>query len=116
MSTIHPQLPAFQADQTQLALSQSLRKLSAQAQPAVQDASDSGASDVESAPDADSGDTVAVSLQIAQQNQFSALADPAQAAAANQSAIAGLFSDPSSALGAQSGLDAETVRRLVAEA
>jgi hypothetical protein len=114
MSTINPQLPAFQAAQAQMALGQSLRNLSAQAQSAaVQDPGDGGLESADSFSTADSGDASALSRQIAQQNQASALADPAEAAAANQSAIANLFASPGSALGAQSNLDAEIVRQLV---
>jgi hypothetical protein len=108
MSTIPSQVPPFQSVQSQQGLAQSLRDLSARARPAVQDPDNDGS--VASGAPADAADAV---QEVARQNRQAALNGPAEAAAANKAAVAGIASGPASALRAQSGLNAEVVRRLV---
>jgi hypothetical protein len=112
MSTIHSNLSPFQTAPDLQALSQALRGISAQAQPTVQNPIPDGPDEADTGSDAASADTADATLQVARQNQFSALRDPVEAAAANQSAVAAIFGASSSALGAQSNQDPEVVRQL----
>jgi hypothetical protein len=104
MTSIHSNLPLHDAAQIQPSLSRSLRSLSERARPAVQQP-DGDAEPAPEAPDARAA--------IVLQNQFSALADPAEAAAANRSAAASIASAPAGALSAQSLLDPSDVAQLV---
>ncbi len=101
-------------------LLQSILSLSAQTQPATSGASSSGSA-TPPAPATDTlsltgsaqpTDLVAAFAQIEQQNQFSALADPAAALAANQSATAFLGAQPHVALAAAGNLDAASALSL----
>lgn len=89
------------------ALSQSLASLSTRTQSAAAAAADLG-----EAPDAADIDPTAIG-QIALQNQLSALADPAEAAAANAATVAVLGSSPSAALAAQGSPAPETALGLL---
>jgi hypothetical protein len=104
MTTIHSNLPVYDAARNPPSLSRSLRNLSESARPAAQQAGDG---DAAGAPDA----RTAVELQ----NQVSALADPAEAASVNSSASAFIASSPAEAGSAQPLDDAAAVRRLVSE-
>jgi uncharacterized membrane protein len=111
MNTIHSNLPLYDASQNQPSLSRSLRNLSEQAKPASQPSQEPAASEAGSQA-AEAPDTRS---EIALQNQFSALADPAEAAEANKAAAASIASSPAAAVAAQSQLDAGAVRRLVSD-
>lgn len=112
MSTIHPNLPQ---------LAQSLLDLSGQTQPA-NSGSVSDASIPSAAPSGDTltlsaasqpSDLSAAEAQIAQQNQLAALANPDEALAANQSAIAFLTSQPDTALAAQGDQNPATALNVI---
>jgi hypothetical protein len=110
MTTIHSSLPLYDAAQNQPSLSRSLRNLSERARPVTQPPEDVGAAD-----DGQQAGSTDASAAIALQNRYSALADPAEAAAVNASAAASIASSPSAAVAAQSLQDAGLVRQLVSD-
>jgi hypothetical protein len=111
MTTIHSNLPLYDAAQNQPSLSRSLRNLSERARPvASQPSEDGGAQGAAletKSPDA--------SMAVELQNRYSALTDPAEAAAVNASAAASIASAPDAAAAAQSLQDAGAVRQLVSD-
>jgi hypothetical protein len=104
-------------------LAQALLNLSSQTQPASSSADDGSGQLLESL--APASDTLTLSssqstsasdpnsIQVAQQNFLSALADPSEALAATQSAVSLINSQPDSAILAQSGQNAQAVMGLV---
>lgn len=112
MSTIPSHLPALQPSANLASLNQSLRAISAGARPAIQSPASGDPDEAGSAPDATGSESDAAAIQVARQNQFAALLDPAEAGAANTSAVANILSNPAAALAAQGSLDPELVRQL----
>lgn len=109
MNTIQSTIPLYDASQNQPSLTRSLHNLAGRARPAPQ------AADGDAAVDAGSQDAEArdVRATVALQNQFAALADPAEAAAVNQTAATAIASSPDTATAVQAGQDAGAVRQLV---
>ena len=111
MNTIHSNLPPYDAALSQSSLGRPLRNLAEHARPSAQQPEDGGLADARAqaagVPDA----RAAVELQ----NRYSALADPAEAAAANAAASSTIHSDPGAAVAAHSLVDAGAVNQLLSE-